>query len=94
MLVSAWSRSAVAALAIPFFLSWFSLRMRPPVTRLTALLPQYMICEYSFRDLWLNRIFGVYLDGLQTFSLLCAVLILFLSALCRMACRAGAVRGR
>lgn len=94
MLVSLLTRNTAAALIMPIVCLFFVLRMRPKVTRLTILLPQYMIGMRGIRNDWLNGAFGIYLDGFQMFLLLCVGLILFLSILGWLGWRQKATNGK
>ncbi len=94
MVVSAFTHSAVAALAIPFLAFFFLFGIRTPNGRCAVLFPQYAIGRFGILELRVNRLCGIYLDGTQTFMFMCTGLTLVLSALCWLCWRRNAVQKR
>lgn len=94
MLVSAFTHSTIAALAIPFLALFFLLGIRTPDGRCAVLFPQYVIGQFGIHERCVNRLCSVYLDGIQTFILLCMGLLLALSVLCWLCWQRNVIQKR
>lgn len=94
MLISVLTRSTIAALVVPvIMMSWLT-GQYPHTSRLAFLLPQFLLDWSGVRNLWLNGGFGLYLNGFQTFFLLCIILVLALSILCWLGWQRNATCGK
>lgn len=90
MLVSALTRSSVAALAVPVVLAQIMARFHQRPYGWKGYLPENLIAWDGPTNVQLVKVFGVYLDNLQFGTLLYLGIALVLLALCWLGWRRGA----
>lgn len=92
MLVSALTRSSVAALAVPVVLAQIMARFHQRPYGWKGYLPENLIAWDGPTNVQLVKVFGVYLDNLQFGTLLYLGIALVLLALCWLGWRRGGAR--